>query len=209
MKILQECSGARKVGIGGHVRPDGDCIGSCLALYQYLTKFLDNVKVTVYLETPPLIFSQLKGFDCIESNFPDEEDFDVFFVLDCNIERLGEGAKYFHSAKKTINIDHHISNIGEGDLNYVVPTIGSTSEIIYDLITQESGEEVLDMDLAEVIYTGIIHDTGVFQYSNTTPKTMEIGAKLISYGFGTMTLKVMHLLVAKTCLYILRTQMLH
>ncbi len=183
MKILQECSGARKIGIGGHVRPDGDCIGSCLALYQYLIKFLHNVKVTVYLETPPLIFSQLKGFDYIESDFPDEEDFDVFFVLDCNVERLGEGEKYFHSAKKTINIDHHISNTGEGDLNYVVPTIGSTSEIIYDLITRESGEGVLDKELAEAIYTGIIHDTGVFQYSNTTPKTMEIGGKLISFGF--------------------------
>lgn len=184
MKILQECSGAQKIGIGGHIRPDGDCIGSCLTLYQYLTKCLDDsVKVKVYLEKPAPIFAQLQGFDDIETNFPEEDGFDIFFVLDCNLERLGEGAKYFHSAKKTINIDHHISNPGCGDLNYVMPNIGSTSEIIYDLIVAEDNEAVLDKNMAETIYTGIIHDTGVFQYSNTTPKTMEIGAKLIGYGF--------------------------
>lgn len=184
MKILQECSGAQKIGIGGHIRPDGDCIGSCLTLYQYLTKCLDDsVKVKVYLEKPAPIFAQLQGFDDIETNFPKEDGFDIFFVLDCNLERLGEGAKYFHNAKKTINIDHHISNPGCGDLNYVMPNIGSTSEIIYDLIVAEDNEAVLDKNMAETIYTGIIHDTGVFQYSNTTPKTMEIGAKLIGYGF--------------------------
>lgn len=184
MKILQECKGAQKIGIGGHIRPDGDCIGSCLALYQYLKKSLDtSVSITVYLEKPAPIFSQLKGFEDIETNFPQEEGMDIFFVLDCNLERLGEGAKYFHSATKTINIDHHISNTGCGKLNYVMPRIGSTSEIIYDLMVEESGEEILDKEMAEAVYTGIIHDTGVFQYSNTTPKTMEIGAKLICYGF--------------------------
>ena len=184
MKILQECNGAQKIGIGGHIRPDGDCIGSCLALYRYLTKCLDkDVCIKVYLEKPAPIFEGLKGFDDIVCDFPEEEGFDLFFVLDCNPERLGEGAKYFHSAGKTINIDHHISNSGCGDLNYIVPTIGSTSEIIYDLIVAEGNEAVLDKELAEAIYTGIIHDTGVFQYSNTTPKTMEIGAKLIGFGF--------------------------
>ncbi len=184
MRILDECRGAQKIGISGHFRPDGDCVGSCLALYQYLKKCLANeVSITVYLEKPAPIFAELKGFDKIESDFTKDESFDVFFVLDCNLERLGETAKYFHNAKKTINIDHHISNNGCGNVNYVVPTIGSTSEIIYDLIMEEGNQEVLDTDLAKAIYVGIIHDTGVFQYSNTTPKTMEIGARLISYGF--------------------------
>ncbi len=184
MKVLQECNGAKRIGIGGHVRPDGDCIGSCLALYQYLSKCLDEfVCIKVYLEQPAPIFEELKGFDNIVSDFPEEEEFDVFFVLDCNPERLGDGQKYFSNAKKTINIDHHISNNGCADVNYIVPTIGSTSEIIYDLIVEEGNEKVLDKEMAEAIYTGMIHDTGVFQYSNTTPKTMEIGAKLISYGF--------------------------
>lgn len=184
VKLLQECKNAQRIGIGGHIRPDGDCIGSCLALYQYLKKGLpQNTAVKVFLEKPAPIFGELKGFDEIESKFPAEDTFDVFFVLDCNLDRLGDSEKYVKEAVKTINIDHHISNPGCGDMNYIDPAIGSTSELIYDLIVAESGEEVLDKDLAEAIYTGIIHDTGVFQYSNTTPKTMEIGAKLIGYGF--------------------------
>ena len=65
----------------------------------------------------------------------------------------------------------------------VRPEVGSTSELIYDLILAEEKEVLIDREIAKAIYTGIIHDTGVFQYSNTTPKTMEIGAKLIGYGF--------------------------
>jgi phosphoesterase RecJ-like protein len=184
MRILDECKNAQKIGISGHVRPDGDCVGSCLALYQYLKKGLPaEVSIKVYLENPPAIFAELKGFEYIDSDFSKEESFDVFFMLDCNLERLGETAKYFEAAKKTINIDHHISNSGCGNVNFVDPTIGSTSEIIYDLIVAEGNEKLLDADLAKAIYVGIIHDTGVFQYSNTTPKTMQIGAKLISFGF--------------------------
>ncbi|MBQ7775413.1 MAG: bifunctional oligoribonuclease/PAP phosphatase NrnA [Lachnospiraceae bacterium] len=184
MKLLQECKEAKRIGISGHIRPDGDCIGSCLALYQYLKKGLpENVYIKVYLEKPASIFSELKGFDEIDSDYPQEENFDVFFVMDCSFDRLGEAQKYFETAAKTINIDHHISNTGCGDLNYIMPQIGSASEVLYDLIVAESGEQVLDKEMAMTIYTGIIHDTGVFQYSNTTPKTMEIGAKLISYGF--------------------------
>ena len=184
MKLLQECEKAQRIGIGGHLRPDGDCVGSCLSLYQYLKKCLpEQIYIKVFLEQPSAIFSKLKGFEEIECELPKEEQFDVFFILDCNKERLGERVKYCESAGKVINIDHHISNAGDGDLNYIRPQVGSTSELIYDLIVAESGEDVLDKELAETLYTGIIHDTGVFQYSNTTPKTMEIGAKLISYGF--------------------------
>ena len=184
MKLLQECKDAKRIGISGHVRPDGDCVGSCLALYQYLKKELpEDVFIKVYLENPPMIFKELKGFEEINSEYPQEELFDVFFALDCNLDRLGEAQKYFEVAVKTINIEHHISNLGCGDLNYIMPQVGSASELIYDLIVAESGEAALDKELAMAIYTGIIHDTGVFQYSNTTPKTMETGAKLISYGF--------------------------
>ena len=179
MDLLQEVSGAKRIGISGHVRPDGDCVGSCLALWQYLKKVLPDAEVTVYLEAPQKIYEYLKGYGEIVTDFPVEEPFDVYFALDCNEERLGEAGDYFRAAGKRINIDHHISNEGCGDVNLVLPEIGSTCEIIYDLI----GEEALDRDLAEALYTGIVHDTGVFQYSNTTPETMRKGAVLIGYGF--------------------------
>jgi phosphoesterase RecJ-like protein len=179
MNLLQEVSGAKRIGISGHIRPDGDCVGACLSLWQYLTKKLPQSEVKVFLQQPSEIFKNLKGFDEIVTNFPAQEPFDVFFALDCNEERLGEAGDYFRSAGKRINIDHHVSNSGCGDVNLVCPEIGSTCEVLYDLV-----EDGLDRDLAEALYTGIIHDTGVFQYSNTTPQTMEKGANLIRYGFN-------------------------
>ena len=185
MQILKECASATRIGISGHIRPDGDCVGSCLALYQYLKKAMPDVYIKVFLQKPSDIFSELNGFDSIDSSFPEEEAFDVFFALDCNEERLGDAGKYFTQAFKTINIDHHISNCdGCGDVNYVQPQVGSTSELIYHLILMDGMESLIDTQLAQAIYTGIIHDTGVFQYSNTTPETMRVGAALISYGFN-------------------------
>ena len=90
MNLLQECKGAGRIGISGHVRPDGDCVGACLSLWQYLKKNLPESDVRVYLEQPAQIFAELKGFDEIISDFPEEEPFDVYFALDCNEERLGE-----------------------------------------------------------------------------------------------------------------------
>lgn len=179
MDILQEVRGAERIGISGHVRPDGDCVGACLSLWQYLKKNLPEAEVKVFLQQPAEIFRTLRGFDEIISDFPEEAPFDVYFALDCNEERLGEAAVYYQAARRKINIDHHVSNTGCGDVNLMRPQIGSTCEILYELF----GEEQLDKDLAETLYTGIIHDTGVFQYSNTTPETMRKGAKLISYGF--------------------------
>ena len=179
MNLLQEVSGAKRIGISGHVRPDGDCVGACLSLWQYLKKNLPDTDVTIYLEKPSEIFKNLTGFDDIVTDFPKEKPFDVYFALDCNEERLGAAGDYFRAAGKRINIDHHVSNEGCGDVNLICPQIGSTCEVLYDLI----GEDALDKDIAETLYTGIIHDTGVFQYSNTSPDTMRKGAKLISYGF--------------------------
>lgn len=184
MKLLQECKDATRIGISGHIRPDGDCISSCLAIYDYLKKYMsEDTYIKVYLETPSAVFSELKGYEDIVTDFPEEERFDVFFIMDCGMERLGDARKYAQTAKKRINIDHHISNSGTGEINYIRPRTGSASELVYDLIVEDKGEEALDRELAKVIYTGMIHDTGVFQYSNTNPKTMETGAKLIGYGF--------------------------
>lgn len=179
MNILQECKDAKTIGIGGHIRPDGDCVGACLALYQYLKKSLPDTYVKVFLEKPADIFKELKGFDKIDSRFEEDTVFDVFFCLDCGDDRLGDARKYFTGAAKRINIDHHISNSGCGMINYIRPNASSTSELIYDLMDKEQ----LDRELAMAIYIGMIHDTGVFQYSNTSPETLEKAGKLIAYGF--------------------------
>ena len=179
LDLLKECKNAKRIGISGHIRPDGDCVGAVLALQQYLQKCMPDAEIKVYLEQPPEIFQELKGYEEICSEFPEQPPFDVYFALDCGAERLGEAEKYFRSAEKKINIDHHVSNTGTGDINLVEPQIGSTCEVLYDLFDGEK----LDREIAKALYIGIIHDTGVFQYSNTTPETLKKGAELISYGF--------------------------
>lgn len=180
MKLYEEVKDALTIGIGGHERPDGDCVGSVMGLYLYLKKVCPNAKVQVLLEKPADIFSCIKDIDEIHSDFTTEvEKFDVFFALDAAKERLGEAEKYFDQAVKKINIDHHVSNSGSGDMNYIVPGASSTSELIYDLIEDKSA---LDEEIARALYIGIIHDTGVFQYSNTSPSTLRAAAELISYG---------------------------
>ncbi len=178
LDIIKECENAGRIGITGHIRPDGDCVGSCLALYEYLKKVNKNAEVKVFLQEPGDIFAILKGFDEIITDFPEEEPFDVFFVLDCEKDRTGDSVKYIEKAKKTINIDHHISNSGSCIKNVIYPNIGSASEVLYYLLEKE----YMDKEIATSIYTGIIHDTGVMQYSNTSPDTLRVAAELMEYG---------------------------
>ena len=180
MDLREECRGAKKIGISGHIRPDGDCVGVCLSLQMYPRKLLPEAEVTVYIQKPSEEFSYLKGYDEIQTECPEQDPFDVYFALDCSPDRLGDAEKYFQNAKKKINIDHHISNSGCGDVNLVRPEVGSACEVLYHIMDAE----LIDRDIAEALYTGIIHDTGVFQYSNTTPETLQAAAFLISFGFN-------------------------
>ncbi|MCR4791850.1 MAG: bifunctional oligoribonuclease/PAP phosphatase NrnA [Lachnospiraceae bacterium] len=181
LDIIKECEGAGRIGISGHVRPDGDAISSCLALRKYLLNAFPGVIVDVNLEEPiPTIFDGETGYAEIRRDFPDGVSYDVYFALDCNRERLGEAGKYFDAAKKRINIDHHESNKeGVGDENAIDPEISSTCELLYKLF---EGRYV-DRDVAICLYTGMVTDTGVFQYSCTSPETMRCAAELMQYGF--------------------------
>ena len=180
MSRLEELlQGAESVALSGHVRPDGDCVGSVMSVYQYLKKNMPGVEVKVFLETPPSIFECIKDFEVIDSNMETQEVYDVFIALDCNDERLGDAEPIFQRAKTRINIDHHVSNSGCGDINIVVPEASSTCEVVYELMDSDK----LDVEIAKALYIGMIHDTGVFKYSNTSPKTLRIAADLITYGF--------------------------
>lgn len=179
INLLEECRDAKSIVISGHVRPDGDCVGSCMAMYLYLKKALAGAAVTVCLEKPSEVFQCIRDFDKIDSSFSAAVP-DVFIALDCERSRLGDAGLLFDSAKKRINIDHHVSNEhGCGNVNYVAPGISSTAELVYELMDKS----FMDEELAKAIYIGIVHDTGIFKYSNTSPKTLRIAAELIEYGF--------------------------
>ncbi len=178
--LIEECKDAKTIFISGHVRPDADCVSSCLAMYMYLKKALPETKVKVSLEEPAEVFRCIKGFDEIDSTYAADNEVDVFIALDCEKSRLGEAGEIFANAKKRINVDHHVSNgRGCGDVNYVVPGYSSTAELVYDLFDRQ----YMDMEIAKAVYIGIAHDTGIFKYSNTSPKTLRTAAELIEYGF--------------------------
>lgn len=178
-KILDAIAQADSIAILGHVRPDGDCVGSCLGLYNYIVENYANKIVKVYLQTFRAEFNFLNGAEQVRHNYCANESYDLCCVLDCgDIERTGEFMPYYQTAKMTVCVDHHISNNGFGMIQDVDITACSTSEAIYDII----GEKKLSKSIAECLYLGIIHDTGVFKHSNTTCKTMHIAGKLIEYG---------------------------
>ena len=180
MKIDQLVQSAKTIGISGHIRPDGDCIGSCMGLYLYIKKNYPKIRCDVFLETIPPEYRFIKDIEDVRSDFQtDIESYDIFFVLDCSKDRTGDAEKYFDTAAKTVNIDHHVSNKGSGDENYIVPTASSACELIYDVIDPDK----IDIEIAKSIYMGMVTDTGVFKYNNTSPKTMRTAAELISYGF--------------------------
>ena len=79
MKLLEECKQAKRIGISGHIRPDGDCIGSCMGLYLYLKKVRPDADIHIFLEKPADIFSCIRGVEEIDSDYGKQEKFDVFF----------------------------------------------------------------------------------------------------------------------------------
>ncbi|MEE1250419.1 MAG: DHH family phosphoesterase [Lachnospiraceae bacterium] len=177
--LASKFSGVKTVAIAGHERPDGDCVGSCLAVYNYIKTYFPAITADLYLEPIPNIFKFLKNSDKIKSEYPKMPEYDLFIALDCgDTARLGKASVYFEEAKKTICVDHHISNASFADDNYIFPKASSTSELIFELLE----EEKITKEIAECIYVGIVHDTGVFQYSCTSAKTMDIAGKLMEMG---------------------------
>lgn len=174
-----QLTGVHTAAIAGHVRPDGDCVGSCLATYNYIRTYYPQIDVVLYLQPIPNIFKFLKCSDEIVNDCIEDVSYDLFIAQDCGDEaRLGDAAKYFKTAAKTVCIDHHVSNSSFADENYIFPDASSASELVFELLPKER----ITKEIAECIYVGIVHDTGVFQYSCTSAKTMQTAGFLMETG---------------------------
>lgn len=180
MRLQNELKGAKTAAISGHMRPDGDCIGSCMGLYNYIRRNFPDIETDVYLEEVSGQYAYLKGLEDIRHTAAEPKEYDVFFILDCSDrERLGFSGVYFDTAKRTVCIDHHVSNQGNfADSTLVEPQAAATCELLFYLMK----ETEIDFDIATALYTGMIHDTGVFKHSNTTERTMMAAAKLVGMG---------------------------
>ena len=179
--LAEILSGKRTVALGGHVRPDGDCVGSCMGLYHYLKECYPSLDVDVYLEDVPETFRILKGTEAVRHEVPSGVNpiYDLFICLDCgDSARLGFSAPLFEEAGENLCVDHHVSNQSFANRNYIVPDASSTCELVFNLLDVDK----INLACAECLYVGMAHDTGVFQYACTAPETMEAAAQLLRKG---------------------------
>lgn len=176
--LITEIENAEAIAILGHMRPDGDCVGSTLGLYNYISDNYPGKRVQVYLQNFSDVFMFLSGADRVKCDV-DEQRYELCVVLDCSdMLRPAEFIRYFETADRTVCIDHHASNTGFGDVRYIEPEASSACEVLYKLLD----EDKINAECAECIYTGIVHDTGVFKHSCTGRDTMCIAGALIDKG---------------------------
>ena len=170
----------QRFAVLSHVRPDGDALGSQLALALSLQELGKTVRV--WNEDGMLEkYSFLPHAQLLTKPPATKEDVDLVVALDTAVQtRLGTALDAVGSAKMTINIDHHPSNPAYGDLVYVDPASPATGQILFELIADQ--KLPLTKEIAENLYVAISTDTGSFQYPNTTARTFEIAAELIRTG---------------------------
>ena len=178
-ELNKEIQEVRTVAIAGHIRPDGDSVGACIGLWHYIRENFEDTEAEIWLEKPDEKFAVLEGFDAIRRVDDEEREYDLFIAVDCgSCARLGAASRYFEHAKRTICVDHHVSNEGFADVREIDPDASSTCEILVRMMEPEK----ISVRAASALYMGIAHDTGVFQYGNTSPDTMRTAAMLMEKG---------------------------
>lgn len=169
---------ADSIGISGHISPDGDCLGSGLSLYYAIKKINPNVNLVKNDDIPDYLHI-LSGLDKM-TQYQDDLQYDLFIIVDCSsLDRTGDSENLFHSAKTTICIDHHASNLYFADINLVDKSSTSTCELVYELITAMDIE--YDDRMARNTFIGMLTDTNRFLYSSTDSRTLEIASDLLKY----------------------------
>ena len=181
-----------RIVITSHKNPDGDAVGSGLALYNYLTAKGKDAKFIL----PDLMPQNLKwipGVDTIVTYKTQTEEADkiiadaeLLIMADFNSSsRMGDAVKSFDACTaKRILIDHHPFPEIRNDVAYSRPEASSTSELVYELLTELEGNDVLDTTVATCIFTGIMTDTGCFNYNSSSPNVFHIIANLLESGIN-------------------------
>ena len=142
MNILEEkLLSAKKVAITGHVNPDGDCIGSVLSIYNYISTVYPAIKLSAYLEEFSDKFLFLKNSENIKHSVEEDAEFDLLICVDsADRQRLGFSEVLLQKSKESINIDHHVTNTKFTDETCLEADASSTAEVIYSLLDKEKIE---------------------------------------------------------------------
>jgi bifunctional oligoribonuclease and PAP phosphatase NrnA len=178
--IAEEIQKSRTIAVLSHVRPDGDAIGSQLALTLCLSSM--GKMVDAWNEDGlPEAFHFLRKSELVTVPPLEAKSFDLVIALDtATRDRLGSCLRAVKEANSWVNIDHHASNPRYGDLNYLDLTAPATGQIVFDLV-QDQGYP-LNREIAEALFVAISTDTGSFRYRNTSAHTFEVVAELVRRG---------------------------
>ncbi len=175
--ILEEIKKANSIVIVTHESPDGDAIGSSLAMELALRSI--GKKSDIIIPEYPRTFNFLPNAKNVKDK-SDLKKYDLAISLDCTDLRRINGKEYFEEAKRTIVIDHHGTNSMYGDINFVNPVAPACCEILVGMFTYFNID--INQEIGTCILTGIITDTGGFKYQSVTAETFEFTAELLRKG---------------------------
>ena len=179
-QIIRQIKSGQHLLIASHAEPDGDAVGSLIALGLALREF--GKKATLYNSSPiPAVYRFLPGVEQIVRHIEAADAYDMAIMLDCgDLVRVGEAADEISKIPTIINIDHHVSNTGFGHVQLVDTTACATAEIVYGLIKALGIR--FNKTIATSLYTGILTDTGSFRFSNTNQAAFEISKEMTGAG---------------------------
>ncbi|MCU0316408.1 MAG: bifunctional oligoribonuclease/PAP phosphatase NrnA [Fimbriimonadaceae bacterium] len=177
--FVEILKGKQKVAIGTHLNPDGDALGSALAVHQFLRQMGIQSEVLCHHEPPPNL-RFLPGAEDVHTH-PHSQDYDAAVVVDLDaLDRLGSLRPLFESIQPLVLIDHHIPVESPGDLRIISTKSPATAAILCDLFF-DSDFEITPL-IADLLLTGILTDTGCFRYPNTTAHSLKLVASLLEAG---------------------------
>ncbi len=179
-KVIDQLKTCKNILLTTHAEPDGDALGSLIALGLVLEQ--QNKNITLYNEDPtPAIYRFLPSISRIKHEIGDVSGFDTAIILDCgSLDRVGKAADAISRIPVIVNIDHHITNTNFGHLQFVDTDSCATAAIIYRIL--KFMDVQIETPIATAIYTGILTDTGSFRFSNTNRDSFGICEEMVSLG---------------------------
>ena len=179
---------ANNIIVFSHVSPDGDTLGSNLAISLVIEKCFNKKVDSVYVGHLPNVYSYLPGYDRFRDvqEIDRSKQYDLAIAVDvASKDRMVSGSLIFDNAKLKVNIDHHKTNIGYGNINIIDGNAACVGIILYNMFKYWGLE--LTLDVARCIYTSLLTDTGGFKYESTTPEVFELAADLVRLGVSPTT----------------------
>ena len=182
-ELKSQIEKAESIIIFSHVSPDGDTLGSNLALSLMIEKYFNKKAVSAFVGSLPSIYSYLPEFDRFidVQSIPRDKKYDLAIAVDvASKDRLVSGTNLYDNAVYKVNIDHHKTNIGYGDLNIIYANAACVGVILFKIFKEWNLD--IPKDVARCIYTSLLTDTGGFKYESTTPETFMLAADLVRLG---------------------------